>query len=252
MDNSQDEDQDDISAKNRMSSIGNRLLGLLSFSFVDLAGELLDLATLWRSSRRWRRVLAILPVALLTLVFGSLVAVGNLVNTGEKVKWYVERAEEEVKLASGEPVEKETNNEDKTNNKDRGGAKTKVDEPAKPLSESELKLKTEFIDVLFHRVLQLEHNNKRALYYIAYQMSRFGKVSAARPMMESMAPDDGTGFELAHAWVASDLIQRAQKGEPINTETLKHHLKAGTTRKEANPGLLIACFETISYPKQNR
>jgi tetratricopeptide (TPR) repeat protein len=42
--------------------------------------------------------------------------------------------------------------------------------------------------------------------------------------METLAPKDRSGLDLAHAWLAEDLYQRRQKGEAISMEMLEHHL----------------------------
>jgi tetratricopeptide (TPR) repeat protein len=70
-------------------------------------------------------------------------------------------------------------------------------------------------------------------------MSRYGKSAVARQMMESLAPSDYHGYDLAHAWLAANMIERAQRGEQTNVETLTHHLKHATSRDDVNPSLLI-------------
>jgi tetratricopeptide (TPR) repeat protein len=227
-------------------TLWNRLFGLLSFSFVDLAGEVLDLSGVWRTTRRWKSILCVIPILILSIVIGALVGIGKLSDKGVKVMWYVDRAEKEVKIATGEPV---------PNDKSKDGEALRESPPEKekeqePLSEEELKVKTDLIDTLFRRVLQLERNNKRALYYIAFQMSRYGKASSARPIMESLAPEKSNGLDMAHAWLASDMIQRALKGEPINRDVLKNHLKFGTVRENVGPGLLVAYGQLLQQDEQ--
>ena len=205
--------------------VASRVLGLLSFSFVDLTGEAMDLVSHWNSTRRWYSVLLMLPVVLICGVMGSLIAIGKLSPARDKVKWYVDLADDTIQLAS------------------KGGTKSE--------SEPENKEKIAFVDAMFQRVLQLENSNKHALFHVAYQMSRFGKVAAARPIIESLAPTKNGGFEPAHAWLAYDMIQRGQKGEPIDTAVLKHHLKHGTASENANPGLLVFYVQLLQRDEQN-
>lgn len=224
-------------------TIGSRLLGLLSFSFVDLAGEVLDLSLIWRNTRRWKSILLIVPIVILVVTIGTLTAIGKLSDRGDKIMWYVDRAEKEIKIASGEKEEDDKG--DKSSSKQEPSEK-----PVEPLTDEQLKVKTDFIDLLYRRVLQIEKDNKFALYYTASQMERFGKTSSARPIMESLAPEKLDGFDLAHAWLARDMIQRVRNGEPINREALKHHLKHGTTRKGILPALLIVYAQLLQQDEQ--
>jgi len=184
----------------------------------------MDLKSLWFATRKWNSTLLMLPIVLMLLALGSVVAVGKLSTNRSKVKWYVDLADKEIKLAT----EKPPNTELPPNPKDNA----------------------EFVDMLFRRVLQLENNNKRALFHVALQMSRYGQVSAARPIMESLAPTKFGGYEPAHAWVAGDMIQKAQSGESINSETLKHHLKYGTMRTDVNPVLLVVYAQLLQRDDQ--
>lgn len=192
---------------------------------VDLAGEFLDLSTFWRKSRRWRAVLAMLPVIFLVLTLGSFVASGKLVSNETKVMWYADRANEEIALANE--------------------AKIDAESAEQPKSEELLKRSTERIDMLFRRVLQLNKENKFAKFYVANQMTRYGNRGSARQIMESLAPTQYTGYPKAHTWLAADLIERGQKGEAINVETLKYHLKRGTAGEDVSPALLLVYSQLL-------
>jgi tetratricopeptide (TPR) repeat protein len=63
--------------------------------------------------------------------------------------------------------------------------------------------------------------------------------------MESLAPLKGNSHPRAHTWLAADLIDRGQKGEPINTETLKFHLKRGTSGDDIPPVLLLVYSQLL-------
>lgn len=166
-----------------------------------------------------------LPVVFLVLTLGSLVAIGKLVSNETKVIWYADRANEEIALANEAKIDAESAEQAK--------------------SEELLKRSTERIDMLFRRVLQLNKNNKFAKFYVANQMTRYGNRGSARQIMESLAPTQYTGYPKAHAWLAADLIDRRQKGEEIDVETLKHHLKRGTAGEDTSPVLLLAYSQLL-------
>ena len=193
----------------------------LWMSPVDFAGEFLDLNGYWRKTRRWGAVCAILPIVIIGVVLGSFVATGKMLSDGSKVEWYAERANEELAKLDDQ------------------------DSPEKTGDDPSLKRLPELIDMHYRRLLQLNKNNKLAKFYVASQMTRYGSRSSARQIMESIAPLQTSGYPRAHAWLAMDLIERAQKGEPIDIETLKYHLKRGTAGEGASPALLIAYSQLL-------
>ena len=99
--------EDELDAKIKTS-----WLQRFRFSPVDLAGDFLDLFSYWRQSRRWKSVLMILPVALMAIIMGSLVAVGKLSDPNAKAAWYAERAMKEIELAKAAELEKDTASKD--------------------------------------------------------------------------------------------------------------------------------------------
>lgn len=195
---------------------------------VDLAGETLDLVAFWKKSRRWQAVLAILPVVLVVFVLGAFVATGKLASNESKVMWYANRANEELKLVDSQKSDAED-----------------PEDPEQPKVDTSSKRLPELIDMLFRRVLQLNQNNKIAKFYVANQMTRFGSRGSARQIMESLAPMTSNGYPKAHAWLAMDLVERGQKGESINIETLKYHLKRGTVTDEVSPSLLVVYSQLL-------
>ena len=195
------------------------------FSPVDLAGEFLDFCTYWRRSRRWRPVLALLPILLVLLTLGSFVAVGKLSDRDVKANWYAERANKEIEQAN--------ESQSKTENSET----QRSDEQSKRLPI--------LVDMLFRRVLQLTPNNKLAKYYVASQMVWYGSLGSARQIMEGLATTKSTGFTKAHTWLAMDLVQQSQKGETINIDTLKYHLKRGTVGKDIPPALLLVYSQLL-------
>jgi len=204
------------------------------------------------------------------LGFGTIVFLGRLVDDKEKVFWYIEEAEKQAKIASEEAdlkakvkaTESLASGEETATSSVSSEGETKLDKPQKDASLQTTSDKTnaadkrtplqraEYVDLLFRRVLQLEKSNKQALYYVALQMSRFGKVSAARQIMEGLAPVRFAGFDMAHAWLATDMIQRNQQGQPINPEQLKHHLRHCTNRDDINPTLLVIYAQLLQRDDQ--
>lgn len=195
------------------------------FSPVDLAGEFLDLFSHWRQSRRWRSLWALVPVMLFFFTLVTFVAVGKFSDRDVKANWYADRANKEIALANENQV------------KDENSETQKSDEGMKRLPV--------VIDMLFRRVLQLNQDNKLAKFYVATQMVRYGSRGSARQIMEQLATTKSTGFTKAHAWLAMDLIQRGQKGESIDIDTLKYHLKRGAVGKDIPPALLLVYSQLL-------
>ncbi len=195
------------------------------FSPVDLAGEFLDLCSHWQQSRRWRSVLALLPVILLFSVLGSFVAIGKFSDRDVKANWYADRANKEIEIANEKQEEAESSE--------------------KQNSDADSKRLPVLVDMLFRRVLQLNQNNKFAKFYVASQMARYGSRGSARQIMEGLATTQSTGFAKAHTWLAMDLIERGQKGEAIDIETLKYHLKRGTVGRDIPPALLLVYSQLL-------
>lgn len=254
----QDTDEDLLAAP---PTFRERVLGWFKFSPVQVAGDLLDLYANWIFSRKWRYAFTMIPVLLLVFGFGTIVCVGKLVDDKSKVRWYIEEAEKQAKIASELTAGKgkanagavETEKEGSLNSPSNldNKAEQAVDSMApSPADRRTVVERAEYVDLLFRRVLQLEKSNKQALYYVALQMSRFGKTSAARQIMESLAPVRFGGFDMAHSWLATDMIQRNQQGQPINPEQLKHHLRHCTNREDVNPLLLVVYAQLLQRDDQ--
>jgi predicted Zn-dependent protease len=106
------------------------------------------------------------------------------------------------------------------------------------------------IDLLFKRILQLGNEDQDARYFVAWNNARMGKTSAARGTMETLAPKDRVGLDLAHAWLAEDLYRRTQMGEAISIEELEHHLAnaIASDRQKYSP-LMYALYAKILEQK---
>lgn len=176
---------------------------LSSLGPTELVSELWDFLGAWYATRNWKAILAIIPPLVLLMTLGGFVLAGRLRSKESLKAWYREQASEAVGLQlDGTPTE----------NSDQLQKERTPEEEAR-------------IDLLFKRILQLGDDNQEARYFVAVHNLRQGKVAVARSMMESLAPADALGLDLAHAWLAEDMYRRSVQGEGINPVVIKHHLK---------------------------
>lgn len=191
---------------------------LPSFSAVAITGSFWDLFVAWRASRRWSALLAcVIPLLLAGSVLAC-VAASKLVANSEKLAWYGTKADEQLKLL----------HDAKENEKPTVDNLANIDVS-----------RNNYIELLFKRVLQLEENNKLARFYVASNMARYGRVGAAMVMMQELAPANDKGLELAHEWIAQQMINQAQRGQQLDIALLKHHLKHATSKQDFSPILLL-------------
>ena len=194
---------------------------------VELAGELWDFFSLWRKTRNWRAISFIIPPLLLLLTLGGFILAGKLKSREDLREWYKKQAFEAVGLGpDGQPKENGLPTENRT-------------------PEEEAK-----IDLLFKRILQLGNEDQDARYFVAWNNARIGKTSAARATMETLAPKDRMGLDLAHAWLAEDLYRRSQMGESISIPELEHHLaNAIASDRQKYSALMYALYAKILEQK---
>lgn len=177
---------------------------LSSLGPTELISELWDFLGAWYATRNWKAILAIIPPLLLLMTLGGFVLAGRLRSKESLKAWYREQASEAVGLQlDGTPTE----------NSDL------LQKERTPQEEAR-------VDLLFKRILQLGDDNQEARYFVAVHNLRQGKIAVARSMMESLAPADAMGLDLAHAWLAEDMYRRSVQGEAINPVVIKHHLKS--------------------------
>lgn len=205
-----------------------------SLSSVEIAGQVWDLASNWRGTRRWGAIFACLPFLLVAATGLVLVGVGKLNDARDLANWYANLADQEIKLSTDKSKE-EKEAEKQANSDD---------------SQAELQERSNYIDLVFRRVLQLNQSNKRAMFHVAAQMARYGKTAVARKIMEGLAPPSHSGFELAHTWLAGDMFERSQKGEVVDVEVLKHHLKIATLDENVSPMLLVVYSHLLQRDEQ--
>jgi len=224
----QDELPEDDVAFERDIERTQRVRNLWYLNPVELAGELWDFFSLWRKTRNWRAISFIIPPLLLLFTLGGFILAGKLKSRESLREWYKKQAFEAVGLGpDGLPKE---------------NAPLQV-ESRTPEEESK-------IDLLFKRILQLGNEDQDARYFVAWNNARMGKTSAARATMETLAPKDRAGLDLAHAWLAEDLFRRSQTGESVSIEELEHHLSnaIASDRQKYSP-LMYALYAKILEQK---
>ncbi len=173
----------------------------------------------WKAARSWSVIaVGIFPLVLLVLVLG-IVIWGNTVASANIVKNYIDAAEAAAPIKEDGTGANEIEAVEESQSKKPGSNKT---DEAKAKEREEL---TNYAFKLYRRVLQQEENNKRAMYYVAYQMAQRNDLPTARSMMNKLAPDEKEGYPAAHAWRAFDLLSTAaiSQKQP-NRELLEHHL----------------------------
>jgi tetratricopeptide (TPR) repeat protein len=224
----QEELPEDDAAFERDIERSQRVRNLWYLNPVELAGELWDFFSLWRKTRNWRAISFIIPPLLLLFTLGGFILAGKLKSRESLREWYKKQAFEAVGLGpDGLPKENEPQ------------------QVASRTPEEEAK-----IDLLFKRILQLGNEDQDARYFVAWNNARMGKTAAARSTMETLAPKDRVGLDLAHAWLAEDLYRRSQMGESISIEELEHHLAnaIASDRQRYSP-LMYALYAKILEQK---
>lgn len=96
------------------------------------------------------------------------------------------------------------------------------------------------IEIAYRRLLTTEPFNQKARFYVAKVMERRGQLSQTRSLMQELAPLNSVGYAEAHAWLARDLIKRAQRTKsPLPERELMHHLKANAEAPKSDPEMLM-------------
>ncbi len=194
------------------------------------ASEFLENFDRWRSTRQWRRILWFAPALIIFIVCLGNVLWGATRSKAELRDRYLKLAEEESPVVVNEEGKQDP----------AAAGSTGDSGQSENAKEGQVK-GSDYADLLYRRVLQLESNNTRARYYIAYRMAAAGNILQARARMQELAPEKGKGFEPAHAWLAADLVQQFTRGElrVDQQPALIHHLEIASTWNEVDPRLLI-------------
>lgn len=200
----------------------------------SIVRDLWDAFDAWRATRQWKRMLWFLPSFLLLITFVGIVYMGKSMSRDELLKRYLE-------LAEAESPPKNPGDE--------------LDSP-ETLSQQEQEEQaksSEYTELLFRRILQLESNNKQARYYVASRMAQGSNPVQGRAMMLELAPPDASkpGYLPAHAWMAVDLFKRTLRKEPVDLVAIGHHLKMASQWDRVTPSLLVLYSRYLEEKERN-
>ena len=209
----------------------DHLLAYLLRSPGHFFGDLWEFWSAWSYTRRWSRIwLTALPIVALFLVAALPTLLGSLQARTRKLVWYARTAEklmeadQEKKVAKGEQADRSEPREDRT-----AGPRTL----AQIAMEQDLPEASQRAMICFERILQMEGNNKRARYFVASQYGRQGDIQRAREVMQSLAPEEGRGYPMAHLWLGLDAAERMQGGEEGLEGAAMHHLSIAAEEDRA-------------------
>jgi tetratricopeptide (TPR) repeat protein len=196
---------------------------LLRYFFTDTSQFLLgswNTFESWFKSRKWLRILG---TALPLVLLGSLgvpVLRGISLDKRALTSRYAQMAAVEA-----EKLEKPQIEEDNTQ--------------APVVQTTEKSTGMPLIEIAYRRLLTTEPFNQKARFYVAKVMERRGQLSQTRSLMQELAPLNSVGFAEAHAWLARDIIKRAQRTKSSLPEReLMHHLKANAEAPKSDPEIL--------------
>jgi len=230
------------------------LENITHFDPVQFVADIWDAFDLWRSTRRWRPILIMIPGILFFLTAFGTITFGMMTRNQTKLAKYAKKADivSPIKSDGLNPNDRKTAKKltSVTNKLDQNGLTGEddkgeaSDEEKKELAEQEAK-NAEFADLLFRRVLQLEPTNKNARYFVAYQQGIRGNTEQARATMQTLAPADTTSFLPAHAWMAMDLLQQLYVGTKVDMNELTHHLSVASEWQGTNAFVLSAYAQKL-------
>jgi len=106
-----------------------------------------------------------------------------------------------------------------------------------------------YAEALFRRALDLQSNNKRTRFVVGAMLGNRGAILQALAYMNSIAPETGSGYAPAHAWIANLMLQR-QLSE-AEMPVLKHHLDVAVKWEQAPANLLVAATQFAVLAKDN-
>ncbi len=182
----------------------------------------------WLITRDWRRVaLAIVPFGLLAAVL-VLSLFGRTKNKENLANEYLVAGETELQSA----------------NQDweftLGTTEAAV---------ADSKGQARYAEALFRRALDLQSNNKRTRFVVGAMLGNRGAIRQALAYMNSIAPEIGSGYAPAHAWIAN-LMLRSRIAE-AELPALKHHLDLAVKWEQAPANLLVAATQFAVQAQDN-
>jgi|694.fasta_scaffold00006_110 tetratricopeptide (TPR) repeat protein len=200
----------------------DHLLAYLLRSPGHFFGDLWEFWSAWSYSRRWSRIwLIAIPMVAFLLAAALPTLLGSLQARTRKLVWYARTAE---KLMAADQEKKGEPRDDADTAEPRGDPTAGPRTLAQIAMEQDLPEASRRAMICFERILQMEGNNKRARYFVASQYGRQGDIQRAREVMQSLAPEEGRGYPMAHLWLGLDAAERMQGGQEGLEGTAMHHL----------------------------
>jgi predicted Zn-dependent protease len=200
----------------------DHLLSYLLRSPGHFFGDLWEFWSAWSYSRRWSRIwLIAIPMVCFLVAVALPALLGSLQARTRKLVWYARTAE---KLMAADQEKKGEQGEGEERAEPRGDRTAGPRTLAQIAMEQDLPEASRQAMICFERILQMEGNNKRARYFVASQYGRQGDVQRAREVMQSLAPEEGRGYPMAHLWLGLDAAERMQGGEEGLEVAAMHHL----------------------------
>lgn len=205
----------------------------------------------WLFTRPWGRIGVGLLVLAMVAVPISLVARGALLGRDELLKRYSLLVDRELRsTAEAEPSAGAQ--DDKSQRDEPSPGESQAEEsPSEPSPSStpaplvQDEKTTPYADMLFRRLLRMDDREPRTRYMIALHLTRSGRITQARQLMQELAPADAGGYAPAHAWLAVDLLAH-QSGTPEAKALLMHHLSHTLEWDRISGGLLAVYAQLLS------
>ncbi len=202
---------------------------------VSLAGFGYD----WIITREWKRVLLASIPALLFVSVGGLILYGKNLNSNRLAAWYLELGEEEIKdwenaWTGGGSESSESEVDGVSGEASAGNAADSLDTSEAAESDEnapgddEAQKISGYADLLFRRVQTLSPTD-RSQFIIGVNLAQRGAISQGKEMLTKIAPDKGSGYAPAHAFLALILDQelRFRPSQEL-LDLLKRHISEAT------------------------
>lgn len=188
--------------------------------------ELIAFFFYWTRNRQWKKIFLLsAPIAILIVAGAILLVMGMLKPDKDLVRSYLTLAESE--LRSGDSSENAATPDEK---KDVWQSTSEIDS---------------YTGLLLRRILQIE-NNHRAMFLVALDLSRAGRVATARQMMRTIAPIEGDGYPAAYAWLATDQLRRKQRPTDAEKQDILVDLENASKWQDVSSNLLSLYAEILA------
>ncbi|QDV26149.1 tetratricopeptide repeat protein [Aureliella helgolandensis] len=197
--------------------------------------DLLNFLIAWFRTRQWRKLLWIGATVFCLPMFGLGISLYGATLTRSQI------AGRYLSLVS-EDVDSTMAAVDSINNEDATEATQQ---------EKELLLAERNLQVPLRRILQLGSFNERAVFLVANELARQGRLPTAVRMMREIAPAQGKGFPKGHAWLAN-YEMATWKSDKTQAEILLNDLSVAESElKNAQQVLVYAkLLNEFGKPKE--